>query len=77
MDCCKPGNKLEKGSIKELKGGETKMDAKKIILWIIIAALILAVIYVLFFRGSGSGQVVSSAGQAAKSVASSGMVGGC
>ncbi len=50
---------------------------KKTILWIIIAVLAIAVLYVVFFRGSGTtGQVVQSA-QTVGQVASSGMVGGC
>jgi hypothetical protein len=48
---------------------------KKIILWIIIAILAIAVLYVVFKAGSGTGQVVRSAGQAAGNLR--GMVGGC
>ena len=50
---------------------------KKTILWIIIAILAVAVLYVVFFKGSGTGSAIQSAGQAAGQVASSGMVGGC
>ena len=50
---------------------------KKIIMWIVIAILVVAVIYItLRTGGSGTGQAVSSAGQVASS-ASGGMVGGC
>ena len=49
---------------------------KKVILWIIIAILVIAVIYITFFRGGSTGSVIS-AGQSAGQVASSGMVGGC
>lgn len=48
---------------------------KKTILWIIIAILAIAVLYIVFFKGSGTGQAVSTAGQAAQSYG--GMVGGC
>ena len=50
---------------------------KKTILWVIIAILAVAVLYVTFFKGAGTGQAIQSAGQAASQVASSGMVGGC
>ncbi len=59
MDCCTKNDKTK---------GETK-DFKKWILWIIIAILGLAVLYVLFFSNP------ASAGQAANSA--SAMVGGC
>ena len=75
MDCC-IGNKnlKENKEFKELKGG--KMD-KKIVMWIVIAILAIAVVFVTVKTlGSGTGQVVSTAGQVASS-ASSGMVGGC
>lgn len=75
-DCC-AGNEKEQAPIKEHenKGGKTKMD-KKIILWIIIAILAVLVIYVVFFRGIGSGQAIAAVSQTARS-SSSGMVGGC
>ena len=77
MDCCSTSsNKEMKGGILDKdKSGSFKMD-KKVILWIIIAILVVAVIYITFFRGGSTGSavnVVQSAGQ----VASSGMVGGC
>lgn len=50
---------------------------KKIIMWIVIAILVVAVIFVTIkTMGSGTGQAVSTAGQVASS-ASGGMVGGC
>ena len=73
-DCCKP-NEDEDISI---KGGKATMDIKKIILWVIIALLAIAVIYVVFIRPSSGGSVISAgraAGQVARS--SGGMVGGC
>ena len=53
------------------------MEKSKIVLWVIIGILLVAVVYTVFFQGSAStGSVLSpSAGQAAG--ASSGMVGGC
>ena len=72
---------LKKKPRKEIKLKQEenlKMD-RKVILWIIIAILIIAVVYVVFLRGGSTGQVVQtaqSAGQVA-SQASSGMVGGC
>ncbi len=67
-DCCSPTSTKE-----EMKGG--KMD-KKIILWIIIALLVIGVIYVTFFKGGSTANVVNAANTAGQ-VASSGMVGGC
>ncbi len=52
------------------------MDTKKIVLWAVIAILAIVVIYVAFFKGANTSQVVSSAGQIART-SSSGMVGGC
>ena len=71
-DCCKPGKQGTNDNA--LKGGN--MDIKRIIMWVVIAILIIAVVYVTFFKGGSSGNVIS-AGQAAGQVASSGMVGGC
>lgn len=74
-DCCdtkEPAKESEKG------GNKTQMDIKKVILWVIIAILAIAVIYVVFFRGTSSGSAISAAqtaGQVARS--SGGMVGGC
>ncbi len=60
----------------EKKGGKFKVN-KRIILWVIVAILAIAVIYVVFFRNNATvGQAIASAGQAARS-SSSGMVGGC
>ena len=75
-DCCCNTDKTSHE--KNEKGGKTNMDTKKIILWAIIAILAIAVVYVVFFRGSGISVVsnaASSAGQAVQS--SAGMVGGC
>ncbi len=69
-DCCK-SDKDEQDRNKEGK----MVDLKKVIIWTIIAILIIAVVYVLFFRGSLGGSAVSSSGQAARSA--SAMVGGC
>ena len=50
---------------------------KKMIMWVIIAVLVVAVIFVTIkTMGSGTGQAVSTASQVASS-AGSGMVGGC
>ena len=49
---------------------------KKTILWIIIALLAVAVLYITFFKGSSTGAAVETASQAVQQV-SSGMVGGC
>ncbi|HKZ33709.1 MAG TPA: hypothetical protein VJ142_00525 [Candidatus Nanoarchaeia archaeon] len=53
------------------------METQKIVLWVIIGILLLAVVYTVFFQGGGSstGSLSSNAGQAAS--AYSGMVGGC
>ncbi|GIU68175.1 MAG: hypothetical protein KatS3mg001_025 [Candidatus Pacearchaeota archaeon] len=53
------------------------MEKEKIILWIIIGILLIAVIYTIFFKGSGTGSATLSteAGKAAQAYA--GMVGGC
>jgi flagellar basal body-associated protein FliL len=69
-DCCVSENKETED--KGVKGG--KMN-RKIILWIIIAILAIAVLYVVFNVSSGTGQAVQSAGQAAGNLR--GMVGGC
>ena len=60
---------------KILKGG--KMETQKVVLWVIIGVLLLAVIYTVFFQGGSttSTSLSSTAGQAAS--AYSGMVGGC
>ncbi len=67
-DCCKPDND------KKDKAGKM-VDLKSVILWVIIGVLAVAVIYVLFFRGAGSGNAIASAGQASKTAST--MVGGC
>ena len=75
MDCCNTtGSDNSENKIE--KGGEVKMNFKKIIPWIVIGILALVVIYIFFFKGTfGSGSAVSSAGQVIQS--SAGMVGGC
>ena len=50
---------------------------RKVILWIIIAILIIATVYVEFFKGGSTGQVVQTAQTAGQVASSSGMVGGC
>ena len=91
MDCC--GNKTHKendmkangkfsGSNfqeKIQKGGKMEIE-KKTLLWIVIGALLVVLMYMTFIGGDAS--QVSSATQAATSAAtsaasSSGMVGGC
>jgi len=76
MDCCHPSNDNSK---KEMKGGSWKMD-RKVILWIIIGILILAVLFLVFKAGSNAGSaVVESAGaiKSASQSAAASMVGGC
>ncbi len=65
-DCCSPSKSHQE---KTDKGGESRMDWKKILPWIVIGVLALVVIYVFFLRGSGTGQVVRSGYDT--------MVGGC
>ncbi len=76
IDCC--ASKSESKDINEnknLKGG--KMD-KKMIMWIAIAVLVIAVIFLTLKAPASTANVASSAGQAAAGqAASSGMVGGC
>lgn len=80
MDCCSSptssSGKINDKTQKNKSDGGKKMDKKSIVLWVIIGILAILVLYVLFFKGSSTGNVVS-AGQAAGQVASSGMVGGC
>ena len=65
--CCE---KLEENI--NLKGG--KMD-KKLIMWIVIAILLVAMIYVTFFKGSVDANTIGAT-QTSVQTASS-MVGGC
>jgi len=53
------------------------METQKIVLWVVMGILLLAVIYTVFFQGGASGvaSLGPNAGQAAS--AYSGMVGGC
>jgi len=53
---------------------------RKVVMWIIIGVLVIAVVFMTLKAPSNGGQLVSSAGQAvaqAVAPASSGMVGGC
>lgn len=50
---------------------------KRFILWVIIAILAIAVIYVVFFKDATSAQVIASTSQQVARSSSSGMVGGC
>ena len=70
-DCCK---KLDKTS---MKGGKARME-KRIWLWVVIAVLFVAVLFLTFKVGNigATGNVVQSAGSVAQS-AGSAMVGGC
>ena len=76
MDCCTSKSNNESiNENKNLNGG--KMD-RKIIMWIAIAVLVIAVIFLTLKSPASTANAASSAGQAAASqVASSGMVGGC
>ena len=62
----------------QMKGGEIKMN-KRIVLWIVIGILFLAVLYLTFKVNTLDVNAVQSAGAAAQSAASSSgaMVGGC
>ncbi len=80
-DCCAPDAKQNNIKNNEMKGGDLKME-RKLIMWIVIGILVLAVLYLTFKTGSTSGNaaVIQSAAasqSAAQSAASSGMVGGC
>ena len=69
----------ENKNITKIEGGKTiKMEEKKRkkILWIVIGVLFIAVLF-LTFKVGVAGNAVQSTGSAAKSVVSSGMVGGC
>ncbi len=58
----------------ENKKNGFKMD-RKLVLWIVIAILVIAVIYVLFFKDTTSAQTILS--QPQSTGGSGGMVGGC
>ena len=89
MDCCKTKNEdkcckdLKKKSdlnqseefSTKLKGGKRKMNTK-ITLWVAIGVLFLIALFLVFKVGAGNAETVSTAGSAAKTVASN-MVGGC
>ncbi len=78
MDCCK--TKEEDNCCKEIKvkGGNFRMD-RRIIMWIVIAALFFLALFLTFKAGAVGSSGVQSATSVAKSAASSygGMVGGC
>ena len=77
MDCCKTKDK--DGCCKDikLKGGKNKFKMeKKTLLWVVIGVMFLAVLF-LTFKVSGNAGAAQTTGQVAKSVVSSGMVGGC
>ena len=62
-----------------MKGGSIKME-RRIILWIVIAVIFIAVLFLIFKVGVGEATgTAQSAGNAVSSAASSssGMVGGC
>lgn len=77
MNCCDKNEKNE--DIAKVKGGKTNNMDRRILMWIVIGILFVAVLFLIFKAGGGAtGNAVQSAGSAAKSVApSSGMVGGC
>ena len=53
-------------------------EMRTLIMWIVIAILVIAVAYFLFFQGGASDSTLTKAGTSAGQVASSsGMVGGC
>ena len=61
----------------KLKGGKSKFKMeKKTLLWVVIGVMFLAVLF-LTFKVSGNAGAAQTTGQVAKSVVSSGMVGGC
>lgn len=75
MDCCHTENK----SNGNVKGGKMEIS-KNTIMWIIIAVLLVATLFLTFKTSSigSSTSTAQAAGLAAKSAASSsGMVGGC
>ena len=77
MNCCNTNEKSEySNNIEKVKGGKSIKMERKTWLWIIIGILFLLVLFLVFKVGT-TGNVVQSAGSAAQSVASSGMVGGC
>ena len=82
MNCCDKDEKMEeKENTTKVKGGKTiKMD-RRIVMWIVIGVLFIAVLFLIFKAGGGgaTGNAIQTAGNAVKSAApsSSGMVGGC
>lgn len=79
MDCCNTNKEEHVGDLEKMKGGKIKME-RRMLLWIIIGVLFIAVLFLTFKAGTGgsSSTVIQSAGSVARSAASSsGMVGGC
>ena len=54
-----------------------EIDIKKLVLWIVIAILVIAVVYVLFIKGASSGSAIDAVKTTGQVASSSGMVGGC
>ena len=78
MDCCKTKDKDGCCKDIELKGGKSMVEIKKnTMLWIVIGILVIATIFLTFKVSSIGTGAAQATGQVAKSVASSGMVGGC
>lgn len=91
MDCCSSseshseshnGSHSESHNLSKMKGGKNIIMEKRIIMWIVIGALFLAVLYLTFKAGGPSvgvaANIAQSTGSAGSAAASSGgMVGGC
>ena len=82
MDCCGNAKQTKKESKEEsVKGGKSMADInKKTLLWIVIAVLVIATLFLTFKAssiGTEAAQATASAARTAASTASSGMVGGC
>ena len=73
MDCC--------DNSKKMKGGKTIKMERRLLLWIVVGVLFVAVLFLIFKAGAAgnAGAVAQSVGSAAQSAASSSsaMVGGC
>ena len=59
MDCCE--NTKHENQEKSMKWGSMNMDTKNVVLWVVIAILALAVIYVVFFKGGLTGNASAGA----------------
>jgi len=79
MDCCGNSERLEENvNLNKMKGGKNIIMEKRIVMWVVIAALFLAVLYLTFKAGNPSAGTATNVAQAAgNAVSSSGMVGGC